>query len=199
MVLHVGRTVREETHEAGLLCPQLLPRANVAGHFAGLPCVPVSVRPHRLRQLLDEIFDDDVHPRGVVLRLLAERAHPVVVFKVAVQTMPAEGVPAAQGDRILKQIHADGAYQLLLHRGGLSGCCWDGGHVCWMRAAQLVVSGVKVFESAVLSRSRAFSSCLSDALDMIQRVDDYPPSYLCHQLQLSQSADEDGRSLFSRC
>lgn len=102
MVLDVARTVRNETHQAGLFCPQLLLGANVTGHFAGRPLVRVSITLLGLRHLLDEIFDDDVHPRGVVLRLLAERAHPVVVFEVAVQTVPAEGVSAAQGDRILK-------------------------------------------------------------------------------------------------
>lgn len=66
------------------------------------------------------------------------RGRTVDVFKVAAQRLPAEGVYAAQGDRILKQIQAGGAYQALCHGGGLAGCCWDRGHVCWRRAAQLV-------------------------------------------------------------
>lgn len=91
--------------------------------------VGVSIVPLGLRHLLDESFHS-VPPRGVVLRLLAERARTVLVFKVAVQTQPAEAASAAQGDPTEKQIPADGAYQMLLQPGGLSGRCRDRGHDC---------------------------------------------------------------------
>lgn len=88
-------------------------RADVTGHFAGRPGVDVVIT-RWVRHLLDEGVYDDVHPGGLVLRLLAERAHPVIVFKVAAQTLLAEGVSTACGDRVLKYTHADGTYQMLL-------------------------------------------------------------------------------------
>lgn len=128
MILQVGRTIRSQTHKAGLLGLQLSLRANVAGYFTGRSGVPVFIGLRWLHHLFDNVSQDNVHTWGFAQMLLTQGAHHVVIREVAAQTFHAKGVTTICRDRILKWLHADGANEMLFKWGGLTGWCLSGGH-----------------------------------------------------------------------